>query len=231
MKSSMRFGVCVFPGSNCDYDTYHVLKNVLGQDVEFVYHHERNLERFDCLVLPGGFSFGDYLRPGALAAKSALSEAIVEFAGKGKLLLGICNGFQILTELHLLPGALLPNDNMRFICKDVYLKVENASTPLTRKLEEGDVLRIPIAHHDGRYFVPPQELKKMEDRGQVLFRYSDARGDVKEESNPNGSVSNIAGVMNREGNVFGMMPHPERVSEDILGGHEGLMLWHSLISE
>ncbi len=226
----MRFAICVFPGSNCDYDTLHVVKNVLEQPAEFVFHDERDLSGYDCVILPGGFSFGDYLRPGALAAKTPLAEAVYEFAQKGGLVLGICNGFQILTELHLLPGALLPNLNMRFVCKEVFLRVEKGNTPLTRKLSEGDVLRIPIAHHDGRYYVPEEELKVMEERGQILFRYTDREGNPTEEANPNGSVSNIAGVMNKEGNVFGMMPHPERASEDILGSHDGLLLWHSLIS-
>ncbi len=226
----MRFAICVFPGSNCDYDTLHVVRNVLEQPAEFVFHDERDLSGYDCVILPGGFSFGDYLRPGALAAKTPLAEAVYEFAQKGGLVLGICNGFQILTELHLLPGALLPNLNMRFVCKEVFLRVEKGNTPLTRKLSEGDVLRIPIAHHDGRYYVPEEELKVMEERGQILFRYTDREGNPTEEANPNGSVSNIAGVMNKEGNVFGMMPHPERASEDILGSHDGLLLWHSLIS-
>ncbi len=226
----MRFAICVFPGSNCDYDTLHVVKNVLEQPAEFVFHDERDLSGYDCVILPGGFSFGDYLRPGALAAKTPLAEAVYEFAQRGGLVLGICNGFQILTELHLLPGALLPNLNMRFVCKEVFLRVEKGNTHLTRKLSEGDVLRIPIAHHDGRYYVPEEELKVMEERGQILFRYTDREGNPTEEANPNGSVSNIAGVMNKEGNVFGMMPHPERASEDILGSHDGLLLWHSLIS-
>ncbi len=227
----MKFAVCVFPGSNCDYDTYHVIRNVLEKEVEFVYHNQKDLSRYDCVVLPGGFSFGDYLRPGALASKTPLAEAVYEFAQKGKLVLGICNGFQILTELHLLPGALLPNLNMRFVCKDVFLRVESHTTRLTRKLERGDVLRIPIAHHDGRYYVAQEELRDMEERGQVLFRYSTPEGDITEDSNPNGSLSNIAGIMSKEGNVFGMMPHPERASEDILGSHDGLMLWYSLISD
>ena len=227
----MRFAVCVFPGSNCDYDTYYVIRDVLEREVDLVFHDQRDLSRYDCVVLPGGFSYGDYLRPGALASKSPLAEAVVEFANKGKLVLGICNGFQILTELGLLPGALLPNLSMRFICRDVYLRVENANTPLTKKLEKGEVLRIPIAHHDGRYYVPEEELRDMEERGQILFRYVDVEGNPTDEANPNGSVSNIAGVMNREGNVFGMMPHPERASEDILGSHDGLMLWYSLISD
>ncbi len=227
----MRFAVCVFPGSNCDYDTFYIIRDVLEKDVDFVFYDQKDLSKYDCVVLPGGFSYGDYLRPGALAAKSPLAEAVVEFAGRGKLVLGICNGFQILTELHLLPGALLPNLNMRFVCKDVYLRVENNTTTLTKKLDEGEILRIPIAHHDGRYYVPEDELKRLEERGQILFRYVDQDGNATDGANPNGSVSNIAGVMNKEGNVFGMMPHPERASEDILGSHDGLMLWYSLISD
>jgi phosphoribosylformylglycinamidine synthase len=227
----MKFGVCVFPGSNCDYDTYYVIRDVLEQEVEFLDHRRKDLSGFDCIVVPGGFSFGDYLRPGALASKTPLAESLYGFAQRGGLVLGICNGFQILTELGLLPGALLPNLNMRFICREVFLRVENGNSPLTRKLEEGEVLRIPIAHHDGRYYVPEEELKEMEKRGQILLRYCDRDGNVSEESNPNGSLSNIAGIMNREGNVFGMMPHPERASEDILGSHDGLMLWYSLISD
>jgi len=227
----MKFGVCVFPGSNCDYDTYYVIRDILEKDVEFVYWEETNLSKYDVVVLPGGFSFGDYLRPGALAARTPLAQAVYEFAQKGKYVIGICNGFQILTELGLLPGALLPNLNMRFVCKWVNLRVENADNAFTRKLEKGDILRIPIAHHDGRYYVPEEELKKMEERGQVLFRYCDEKGEVREEVNPNGSISNIAGVMNKEGNVFGMMPHPERASEDVLGSHDGLMLWYSLLSD
>ncbi len=227
----MKFAVCVFPGSNCDYDTYYVIKDVLEREVDFVFYNQRDLSKYDCVVLPGGFSFGDYLRPGALASKTPLAEAVYEFAQRGKLVLGICNGFQILTELHLLPGALLPNLNMRFVCKDVFLRVENPSTHLTKKLDKGDILRIPIAHHDGRYFIPEEELESMEENGQILFRYVDSEGNPTESANPNGSLSNIAGVMNREGNVFGMMPHPERASEDILGSHDGLMLWYSLISD
>ncbi len=226
----MKFAVCIFPGSNCDYDTYYVIRDVLEREVEFVTHDRSDLSGYDCVVLPGGFSFGDYLRPGALAARTPLAQAVVEFAQRGGLVIGICNGFQILTELGLLPGALLPNLSMRFVCRDVYLRVENDETPLTKKLDRGEILRIPIAHHDGRYYVPEEELREMEERGQILFRYTDREGNPSPEANPNGSVSNIAGVMNREGNVFGMMPHPERASEDILGSHDGLMLWYSLIS-
>ncbi|HIQ48017.1 MAG TPA: phosphoribosylformylglycinamidine synthase I [Aquifex aeolicus] len=227
----MKFAICVFPGSNCDYDTYYVIRDVLEKDVEFVLWNQKELSKYDCVILPGGFSFGDYLRPGALASKTPLAEAVYESAQKGKYVIGICNGFQILTELKLLPGALLPNINGKFICKWVNLRVENDNTAFTRELDKGEVLRIPIAHHDGRYYITEEELKQMENRGQILFRYCDEEGRVSDESNPNGSVSNIAGVMNKEGNVFGIMPHPERASEDILGSHDGLMLWYSLLRE
>ncbi|RME11305.1 MAG: phosphoribosylformylglycinamidine synthase I, partial [Aquificota bacterium] len=185
---------------------------------------------FDCVVLPGGFSFGDYLRAGVLASKTPLGNAVVEFAQKGGLVLGICNGFQILTELHLLPGALLKNENMRFVCRDVYLRVENNSLPFTRSFEKDEVIRLPIAHGEGRYYVPEEELSRMEERGQIVLRYCDENGNVSPESNPNGSVGNIAGVCNREGNVFGLMPHPERACEDLLGYRDGIILWHSLVA-
>jgi len=226
----MKFAVCVFPGSNCDYDVYYVIKDVLGQPVEFVHYTQKDLKGYDCVVLPGGFSFGDYLRAGALASKTPLAYAVQDFAQKGGLVLGICNGFQILTELHLLPGALLKNENLRFVCKDVYLRVENTQIPFTRKIEKGEVLRIPIAHGEGRYYVPEDILKEMEERNQIVLRYCDQEGNITPSSNPNGSVGNIAGVCNKEGNVFGLMPHPERASEDILGSHDGLLFWHSLIS-
>ncbi len=226
----MRFAVCVFPGSNCDYDTYYVIRDLLGQEVSFVDHHTRNLEGFDCVVLPGGFSFGDYLRAGVLASKTPLGSAIVDFAQRGGLVLGICNGFQILTELRLLPGALLKNESMVFLCKDVYLRVENNSLPFTRRLEKGEVIRLPIAHGEGRYYVPEEELMLMEERGQVVLRYCDEGGDTSPLANPNGSISHIAGVCNKEGNVFGLMPHPERACEDLLGYRDGILLWHSLIA-
>jgi len=226
----MRFGVCVFPGSNCDYDTYYVLRDVVGVDVRFLDYRETKIENVDCVVLPGGFSFGDYLRAGALASKTPLAKAIVDFSQRGGLVVGICNGFQILTELHLLPGALLKNENLRFVCKDVFLRVENNSTPFTKKLEKGDVIRLPIAHAEGRYYVPEEELREMERRGQVLFRYCQEDGTVSQDANPNGSVGNIAGVCNKEFNVFGLMPHPERACEDLLGYHDGLLLWYSLVS-
>ncbi len=226
----MKFAVCVFPGSNCDYDTYYVIRDLLQQEVSFVDHHTRSLAGFDCVVLPGGFSFGDYLRAGVLASKTPLGEAIFEFAQRGGLVLGICNGFQILTELHLLPGALLKNENLRFVCRDVFLRVENNSLPFTNRFEKDEVVVLPIAHGEGRYYVPEEELRLMEERGQIVMRYCDEEGKATEEANPNGSVSNIAGVCNREGNVFGLMPHPERACEDLMGYRDGLLLWHSLIA-
>jgi phosphoribosylformylglycinamidine synthase len=224
----MKFGIAVFPGSNCDYDTYYIIEDILNQPVKFLYWEDRRID-VDCVIIPGGFSFGDYLRPGALASKTPLAEAIYNFAQKGGLVLGICNGFQILTEMHLLPGALLPNKNLRFICRNVYLRVENNNTPFTRLSEKGAVLNIPIAHHDGNYFVDEEELRKMEDRGQIVLRYCSPEGEISEAWNPNGSVGNIAGVVNKEGNVFGLMPHPERASEKALGSTDGLIIWYSLL--
>ncbi len=226
----MKFGVCVFPGSNCDYDTFYVIRDVLEKEVRFVSYEETHLNGIDILILPGGFSYGDYLRPGLLASKTPIMDAIYEFAMKGGIVLGICNGFQILTEAGLLPGALLTNDNMRFVCRDVYIRVETNERLLTRRLKDGDILRIPIAHHDGRYYVDKDTLHSMIENNQIIFRYVNEEGEACDEANPNGSIFNVAGVCNKEGNVFGMMPHPERASEDILGNHDGLMLWYSLIS-
>lgn len=226
----MRFAVCVFPGSNCDYDTYYVIRDLLGQEVIFVDYTRKSLEGFDCVVLPGGFSFGDYLRAGVLASKTPLGNAVVDFAQKGGLVLGICNGFQILTELGLLPGVLLKNENMRFICKDVYLRVDNNGLAFTRRFERGEIIKMPIAHGEGRYYLPEEELKKIEEAGQVVLRYCDEEGRISSKANPNGSVNNIAGVCNKEGNVFGLMPHPERACEDLLGYIDGLILWHSIIA-
>jgi phosphoribosylformylglycinamidine synthase len=225
----MRFGVLVFPGTLNDGDCYHVLSQVLGQDVRYVWHKERDLSPFDCLVLAGGFSYGDYLRAGAIARFSPVMEAVADHAARGRLVLGICNGFQILCEAGLLPGALMRNRQLQFRCQWVHLRTENNQTPLTRRLRQGQVLRIPIAHGEGNYFADAQTLAELEARGQVIFRYCDAQGRITEEANPNGSVGNIAGIMNQAGNVFGMMPHPERCSEAELGGTDGLHLWHSLL--
>jgi len=225
----LKFGIAVYPGSNCDYDTYRVIRDVLKEDVELVDYRTQKLEGFDCMILPGGFSFGDYLRPGTLAAHTPLTEAVKEFADRGGLVVGICNGFQILTEAHLLPGALMPNEHGKFVCKHQYLRVENSDTPFTNQCEEGQVLKIPIAHHDGNYFVDEETLRKMEDNGQIILRYCDEYGNITEGANPNGSVSNIAGVSNERKNVFGLMPHPERASENILGSEDGLYILQSIL--
>jgi phosphoribosylformylglycinamidine synthase len=226
----MRFGVVVFPGTNCDRDCWHVVKAVLNCDVDFVWHEERDVSRFDCIILPGGFSYGDYLRVGAIARFSPVMESVRDFAEKGGLVIGICNGFQILVEAGLLPGALVRNKTIHFICKFVSLRVENADTPFTNQCEVGQVLRIPIAHNDGRYFCDKETLRRLERNRQIVFRYCTPDGEVKEEANPNGSVGNIAGIVNEKGNVLGMMPHPERASERLLGSEDGLFIWRSILS-
>ncbi|WP_457641989.1 phosphoribosylformylglycinamidine synthase I [Persephonella sp.] len=226
----MKFGVAVYPGSNCDYDTYRIIRDILNEEVDFIDYRRTDIDEFDCIILPGGFSFGDYLRPGTLASHTPLTYALKGFAEKGKLIIGICNGFQILTEAHLLPGALMPNAHGKFVCKHQYLKVENNNTPFTNQCENGQILKIPIAHHDGNYFVDEDTLKEMEDNDQIILRYCDKNGNVTEETNPNGSLKNIAGVCNREKNVFGLMPHPERASESILGTEDGLYILKSILS-
>lgn len=223
-----KFGVAVFPGSNCDFDTYDALK-LLDVDVSYIWHEEDNLSGFDAIVLPGGFSYGDYLRTGAIAQFSRLMNSLLEFIDRGKLVLGICNGFQILLEAKILPGAMLTNRNLKFICKHVFVRVENPNTPFTLKYEQGEVLRIPIAHHSGNYYAPEEILKKLEDNNQVVFRYCDEKGLVSEESNPNGSANSIAGIINERGNVLGMMPHPERACEAILGSEDGKRIFLSMI--
>lgn len=226
----MRFGIVVFPGTNCDRDCWHVIERVLGCEAEFVWHQEKDVSRFDCLVLPGGFSYGDYLRVGAVARFSPVMEAVCEFAEKGGLVIGICNGFQILVEAGLLPGALVRNNTLHFICKFVNLRVENNETPFTNRCRVGQVLRIPIAHNDGCYFCDDETLRRLEGNGQIVFRYCDPEGRVTDEANPNGSIGNIAGIVNERGNVLGMMPHPERASESLLGSSDGLLIWRSILS-
>lgn len=225
----MRFAIPVFPGSNCDKDCLHVLGNVLKQDAFFVFHKERTLPATDVVVLPGGFSYGDYLRSGAIARFSPIMDDVIRFANAGGIVIGICNGFQIMLEAGLLPGGMRLNTCGHFVCKDVWLKVENGDTILTRKAGKGAILGMPIAHAEGNYYAPPELLKEIEDNGLVLFRYCDQDGNVTPEMNPNGAANNIAGIMNRNGNCFGMMPHPERASECILGGDQGRVLFESLI--
>ncbi|MGA2623027.1 MAG: phosphoribosylformylglycinamidine synthase subunit PurQ [Bacteroidota bacterium] len=223
-----KFGVVVFPGSNCDHDAQYVLKDIFHQDVRFLWHKDSDLENVDVVILPGGFSYGDYLRCGAIARFSPIMKEVVSFAHRGGIVLGICNGFQILCEAGLLPGALLRNDCLTFVCKYVHLRVENPGTRLTSRCQHGEVLNMPIAHGDGNYIVDNATLRRMEENGQILFRYCDPEGRITDAANPNGSLSNIAGIMNERGNVMGMMPHPERASDPLLGHTDGQKLFNSL---
>ena len=224
----MKFGVVVFPGSNCDYDCWWAIKKVTGEKVDFIWHKEENIEEFDCIVLPGGFSYGDYLRAGAIARFSPVMRKVKEFAQKGGLVIGICNGFQILLEAGLLPGAMRKNKNLLFICKYTYIKVENNLTPFTKLFKKGEVAKIPIAHFEGNYYVDEKTLSEMKKNNQIIFRYCNKEGKITEDSNPNGSVEAIAGICNKGKNVLGMMPHPERCSEAILGSEDGKLIWESI---
>ncbi len=226
---NMNIGVVVFPGSNCDHDCAYVLGDVLGQAVTMVWHKETSLAGLDAVILPGGFSYGDYLRTGAIARFSPVMGAVKDFAKSGGLVLGICNGFQILLEAGLLPGAMLRNSSLHFICKDVYVRVENAATPFTSRCKPGQVLKIPIAHADGNYYTDPVTLAALQANAQIVFRYCTPDGRVTPEANPNGALDNIAGIRNPEGNVLGIMPHPERCAEDVLGNHDGQMIFLSML--
>lgn len=218
----MKFGIVVFPGSNCDRDCLNVPKNVLGQEAVYLWHKDKDLKGVDCVILPGGFSYGDYLRCGAIAKQSPIMRSIIDFANGGGLTIGSCNGFQVLTESGLLPGVLMRNTSLSFICKHVKLKVKNNKTPFTNKYKEGEVITVPIAHNDGNYFCDEVTLKRLKAKGQIVFTYHG--------ENPNGSMENIAGITNERGNVLGLMPHPERISEDILGGHDGLRMFESILA-
>jgi phosphoribosylformylglycinamidine synthase len=226
----MNIGVVVFPGSNCDHDCKHVLNDVLGQDVTMVWHKETSLTGLDAVILPGGFSYGDYLRTGAIARFSPVMQTVKQFAAEGGLVLGICNGFQILLEAGLLPGAMLRNKSLHFICKDVFVRVENAATPFTNACRPSQVLKIPIAHADGNYCTDPVTLAGLQANAQVILRYCTADGKVTPEACPNGSLDNIAGIRNAEGNVLGMMPHPERCAEAMLGNEDGRAIFQSMIA-
>ena len=226
----MRFAVVVFPGSNCDSDCYHALKDVTGATVEYVWHQSTDLSGFDAVVLPGGFSYGDYLRAGAIARFSPVMGAVEAYARSGGLVAGICNGFQILCEAGLLPGALTRNDSLRFRCETVHVRVEHSDSPFTSMCSAGEVLALPIAHGEGRYHVDSATLSRLEERGQVLFRYCLPDGSVTDASNPNGSVANIAGIVNEAGNVLGMMPHPERNADALLGNGDGRKIVASIAS-
>ncbi len=228
----MKFGVVIFPGSNCDSDMLHVLSEVMGQQVVELWHKETQLPDFregDCIVLPGGFSYGDYLRSGAIASHSPIMKSVIEFAQNGGYVFGICNGFQILCESGLLPGALLRNENQRFICKNIYLKPATRNTQLTRLVNTNKALKIPIAHAEGRYYADTATLQSLKENDQILFQYCDENGEINTAANPNGSLDNIAGICNANRNVFGMMPHPERASEMVLGNTDGRALFESLV--
>jgi phosphoribosylformylglycinamidine synthase len=224
----MKFGVVLLPGSNCDHDAMHVAKDVLGEDAELLWHKDTDLKGADCVIVPGGFAYGDYLRAGALAKFAPIMEPIRRHAEAGGLVFGICNGFQVLTEVGLLPGALMRNAHLRFLSRDVHLRTEETDTPFTSQLQRGEVFRAPIAHGEGNYFADDETLDELERNRQVIFRYCDEEGRLTADANPNGSARNIAGICNRGRNVLGMMPHPERCAESILGNAQGLQVFKSI---
>ena len=225
----LTFGVVVFPGSNCDHDAYYVCKKILHHDAEFLWHKDADLKNVDVVILPGGFSYGDYLRCGAIARFSPVMTEVVRFAEEGGLVLGICNGFQILLEAGLLPGVLLKNSSLKFVCRYVHIRVENAHTPFTHACREGEILEIPIAHGEGNYFTDSETLRRLEQNRQIVLRYCDSEGKTTDRANPNGSLANIAGIVNDRGNVLGMMPHPERASDPLLRHTDGQKIFASII--
>jgi|SRR5579883_577001 phosphoribosylformylglycinamidine synthase len=225
----MKFGVLVFPGSNCDYDTYHVISEIAQQPVTFLWHDSASLENCDAILVPGGFAYGDYLRTGAIARFSPVMQSVKKFAAEGGPVLGICNGFQILCEAGLLPGALMRNAGLRYICKQVYLRTETTNSPYTQTLRKGEVIRIPIGHMEGNYFCDAETLARLESEDRIAFRYSTPAGEITAEANPNGSLSNIAGVLSEGRNVLGMMPHPDRSAEPLLGSSDGYKIFASLV--
>jgi phosphoribosylformylglycinamidine synthase len=223
-----KFGVVVFPGSNCDHDAYYTVKKNLSYDAAFLWHKDKDLQNCDAIILPGGFSYGDYLRTGSIARFSPIMDSVFNFAENGGYVLGICNGFQILLEAGLLPGCMLKNKSLQFISKDVYLSVRNKETVFTKSIKQDKPLKIPVAHGDGNYFADPETIKSLEENNQIVFQYSSKDGDTSETFNPNGSLLNIAGIINKRGNVLGMMPHPERCSSNILGKTDGSLIFKSL---
>ena len=225
----MKFGVIIFPGSNCDHDAYWAIQNVSKQPVTFLWHDSSDLQDCDAIVVPGGFAYGDYLRTGAIAKFSPVMESVRKFAADGGLVLGICNGFQILCESGLLPGALMRNAGLKYICKPVHIRVENTNTPFTHGLTKGQVLEIPIGHMEGNYFCDEQTLAELNDQGRIIFRYTTASAEVTDDANPNGSIDNIAGICNAGRNVLGMMPHPERSAEPELGGVDGVKIFQAMV--
>jgi len=226
----MKFGVVIFPGSNCDYDSYYLLKNVLGVETEFLFHKESSLHQCDVIILPGGFSYGDYLRCGAIARFYQIMKEVIKFANNGGTVIGICNGFQILCESGLLPGVLSKNNSLKFQCFDQTLKIVNNKTRFTNLYQENEVVTFPIAHGEGNFIIDEDGLKELYDNNQIVLKYCDEYGNITEESNPNGSIDNIAGICNKEGNVFGLMPHPERCGEAILGNTNGIKIFKSILN-
>jgi phosphoribosylformylglycinamidine synthase len=225
----LKFAIVVFPGSNCDADCFHIAKDLLRCEAEYVWHKDTDLKGADAVILPGGFAYGDYLRAGALARFSPVMHSVAEFAKTGGAVLGICNGFQVLLEAGLLPGAVRVNRGLRYVCRDVHLRVENTETAFTRLYERGAVIRMPIGHMEGNYTAPPETLEALEREGRVVFRYCDEQGRVTDEANPNGATSNIAGIANRDGNVVGLMPHPDRCAEGVLGNDVGRKMFESAV--
>lgn len=224
-----RWGVVIFPGSNCDHDAVDALGRICRQEVREVWHKQEDLGDLDAVILPGGFCYGDYLRAGAIARFSPVMKWVVNFAGSGGIVIGICNGFQVLTEIGLLDGALMRNIDLRFICREIFIRVERTDTPFTRHYSEGQVLKIPVAHNEGNFYLPPEKLTQLENNRQVIFRYCDDEGRITPEANPNGSAGNIAGIINQRCNVLGMMPHPERRCDPLLGEPDGIDLFKSAI--
>ena len=226
----MKFGIIIFPGTWSDKDCYYALNDMLGQKAGYIWHTETDIFGYDCIILPGGFSYGDYLRPGAIARFSPIMASVEHFASQGKLVIGICNGFQILCESGLLPGVLMQNDHLQYRCQWTHLKVENSASPFTSRCQAGQVLKIPISHQEGRYYADEATLAELEVNHRIAFRYSTPAGEITGEVNPNGALHNIAGILNKNGNVLGMMPHPERACEPLLGSSDGNLIWESIIA-
>ena len=225
------FGVIVFPGSNCDHDAYHAMKHVMNIETTFLWHKDSDVSDIDLLIIPGGFSYGDYLRSGAIARFSPIMKAVQDYVKSGNPVLGICNGFQILLEANLLPGAMLHNEKLRFVCKNVHIRTENNSSVFTKGLDPGSILKVPVSHGEGNYFIESDGLKQLQDNDQIAFRYCNEQGEITPESNFNGSVYSIAGITNKKGNVLGMMPHPERAMESILGSEDGITFFESVFNQ
>jgi phosphoribosylformylglycinamidine synthase len=224
-------GILVFPGSNCDHDAYHSIAHIMGANARFIWHKQRNLSGIDFLIIPGGFSYGDYLRSGAIARFSPIMEAISQFAKEGKPILGICNGFQVLLEAGLLPGTMMANENLRFVCKQAHLRCETTNSIFTRSMQNQQVLKLPVAHGEGNYFTDDEQLKKLRDKDQIIFRYCDPTGSVTDEANFNGSADHIAGICNEQRNILGLMPHPERAVEGAIGSVDGKIIFEAILNE